>query len=125
MIGFQLITSYFVLTVPYGFAKIYAKKLAIRENHLVLEVNTLMVRNIVEGVHIHYKGLFYPCSSMQLRLTPSSRKCKEILRTVYGNSNAVYGITTFGPKLSLQHKIKAMKAKTTELIRSHNNQIIS
>ena len=23
---------------------------------------------------------------------------------------AVYGITTFGPKLSLQHKIKAMKA---------------
>jgi hypothetical protein len=38
---------------------------------------------------------------------------------------AVYGITTFGPKLSLQHKIKAMKAKTKELILSHNKQIIS
>jgi hypothetical protein len=38
---------------------------------------------------------------------------------------AVYGITTFGPKLSLQHKIKAMKAKTKELMLAHNNLIIS
>jgi hypothetical protein len=38
---------------------------------------------------------------------------------------AVYGITTFGPKLSLQNKVKVMKAKIKELILSHNNQIIS
>jgi hypothetical protein len=38
---------------------------------------------------------------------------------------AVYGITIFGPKLSLQNKVKAMKAKTKELILAHNNQIIS
>jgi hypothetical protein len=38
---------------------------------------------------------------------------------------AVYSITTFGPKLSLQHKINAMKAKTKEMMLAHNNQIIS
>jgi NAD-dependent SIR2 family protein deacetylase len=38
---------------------------------------------------------------------------------------AVYGITTFRPKLSLQNKIKAMKAKMKELMLAHNNQIIS
>jgi hypothetical protein len=38
---------------------------------------------------------------------------------------AVYGITTFGPKLSLQNKIKAMKAKMKELMLAHNSQIIS
>ena len=38
---------------------------------------------------------------------------------------AVYGITIFGPKLSLQNKVKTMKAKTKELILDHNNQIIS
>jgi hypothetical protein len=38
---------------------------------------------------------------------------------------ATYGVTTFGPKLSLQSKIKAMKAKTKELMLAHNNQIIS
>jgi hypothetical protein len=38
---------------------------------------------------------------------------------------AVYSITTFGPKLSLQNKIKAMKAKTKEMILANNNQIIS
>jgi hypothetical protein len=38
---------------------------------------------------------------------------------------AVYGITTFGPKLSLQNNIKAMKAKMKELMLAHNNQIIS
>ena len=36
-----------------------------------------------------------------------------------------YTIATFGPKLSLQNKIKAMKAKMKELILAHNNQIIS
>ena len=38
---------------------------------------------------------------------------------------AVYGITTFGPKLSLQNTIKAMKAKMKEMILTRNNQIIS
>jgi hypothetical protein len=38
---------------------------------------------------------------------------------------AIYGITTFGPKLSLQNKIKAMKAKMKELMLAHNHQIIS
>ena len=38
---------------------------------------------------------------------------------------AMYGITTFGPKLSLQNKIKAMKAKMKEMILAHNHQIIS
>jgi hypothetical protein len=37
----------------------------------------------------------------------------------------IYGITTFGPKLSLQNKIKAIKAKMKELMLAHNNQIIS
>jgi hypothetical protein len=36
-----------------------------------------------------------------------------------------YAITTFGPKLSLQNKIKAMKSKMKELILAHNNQIVS
>jgi rRNA maturation endonuclease Nob1 len=31
-------------------------------------------------VYIHQDGLFCPCCGMQLRLTPSSRRCKEILR---------------------------------------------
>jgi hypothetical protein len=38
---------------------------------------------------------------------------------------ATYGIATFGPKLSLQNKIKTMKAKMKELMLAHNNQIIS
>ena len=38
---------------------------------------------------------------------------------------SVYAITTFGPKLSLQNKIKAMKAKMKELMLAHNNQVIS
>jgi hypothetical protein len=38
---------------------------------------------------------------------------------------ATYAITTFGPKLSLQNKIKATKAKMKELIVVHNNQVIS
>ena len=38
---------------------------------------------------------------------------------------SLYAITTFGPKLSLQNKIKTMKAKVKELILAHNNQVIS
>jgi hypothetical protein len=39
---------------------------------------------------------------------------------------STYGITTFGPKLSLQNKIKAMKSKMKELMLAYNNhQIIS
>jgi hypothetical protein len=38
---------------------------------------------------------------------------------------AIYAITTFGPKLSLQNKVKAMKAKMKELILAHNDQVIS
>jgi hypothetical protein len=37
----------------------------------------------------------------------------------------IYTITTFGPKLPLQSKIKAMKAKMKELMLAHNNQVIS
>ena len=37
----------------------------------------------------------------------------------------IYTITTFGPKLSLQNKIKAMKSKMRALMIAHNNQIIS
>jgi hypothetical protein len=37
---------------------------------------------------------------------------------------SIYAITTFGPKLSLQSKIKAMKAKMKALMLAHNNQII-
>jgi hypothetical protein len=37
----------------------------------------------------------------------------------------VYSITTFGPKLSLQNKIKAMKSKIKEMVLAHNNQVIS
>jgi hypothetical protein len=35
---------------PHWFAETYAKEFATREYHFVLEVTTLMVRNIVEGV---------------------------------------------------------------------------
>jgi hypothetical protein len=38
---------------------------------------------------------------------------------------AIYAITTFGPKLSLQNKIKATKARMKELMLAHNNQVIS
>jgi hypothetical protein len=37
---------------------------------------------------------------------------------------AMYAVTTFGPKLSLQNKIKAIKAKVKELMLAQNNQII-
>jgi hypothetical protein len=37
----------------------------------------------------------------------------------------IYTIAIFGPKLSLQNKIKAMKAKMKEMMLAHNNQIIS
>ena len=38
---------------------------------------------------------------------------------------SVYAITIFGPKLSLQNKIKATKAKMKELMLAHNNHIVS
>jgi hypothetical protein len=38
---------------------------------------------------------------------------------------SVYAITTFGPKLSLQNRVKAMKAKMKELMLAHNERIIS
>jgi hypothetical protein len=38
---------------------------------------------------------------------------------------SIYAITTFGPKLSLQNKIKAMNAKIKELVLAQNNQVIS
>jgi hypothetical protein len=38
---------------------------------------------------------------------------------------SMYAIATFGPKLSLQNKIKAMKAKIKELMLAQNNQVIS
>ena len=38
---------------------------------------------------------------------------------------ATYGITTFGPKLSLQNKVKVAKAKMKELILAQNNQVVS
>ncbi len=38
---------------------------------------------------------------------------------------AIYGITTFGLKLSLQNKIKDTKAKMKELLLAHNSQVIS
>jgi hypothetical protein len=37
----------------------------------------------------------------------------------------IYTIAIFGPKLSLQNKIKAMKAKMKEMTLTRNNQIIS
>ncbi|MFL6459311.1 MAG: hypothetical protein ACJ71G_20360 [Nitrososphaeraceae archaeon] len=37
----------------------------------------------------------------------------------------IYTIATFGPKLSLQNKVKTMRAKMKELMLAHNNQIIS
>jgi hypothetical protein len=37
----------------------------------------------------------------------------------------MYAITTFGPKLSLQNKLKAVKAKMKELMLAHNEQVIS
>ena len=38
---------------------------------------------------------------------------------------AMYSIATFGPKLSLQNKVRAMKAKMKEMVLAHNNQVIS
>ena len=38
---------------------------------------------------------------------------------------ATYAITTYGPKLSMQNKIKNMKYKIKALVLAHNNHIIS
>jgi predicted amidophosphoribosyltransferase len=43
-------------------------------------------------VYLYHDGLFCPCCGMQLRLTPSSRRCKEILRkrkAIVGNGWAL------------------------------------
>jgi hypothetical protein len=37
----------------------------------------------------------------------------------------IYTIATFGPKLSLQTKVRVMKGKMKELMLAHNNQIVS
>ena len=37
----------------------------------------------------------------------------------------IYTIATFGPKLSLQNRIKAMKAKMKEMMLAHNNQMVA
>ena len=37
----------------------------------------------------------------------------------------LYAITTFGPKLSLQNRIKAIKARMKEMMLARNNQVIS
>jgi hypothetical protein len=37
----------------------------------------------------------------------------------------IYTIATFGPKLSLQNKIRSTKAKMKELMLAHNDQIVS
>jgi hypothetical protein len=38
---------------------------------------------------------------------------------------STYAITKFGPNLSIQNKIKAMKSKMKDMMLVHNNQIIS
>jgi hypothetical protein len=38
---------------------------------------------------------------------------------------SIYTITTFGPRLPLQSKMKTMKAKMKEMILAQNNQAIS
>jgi hypothetical protein len=38
---------------------------------------------------------------------------------------ATHGIATFGPKLALRNKVKAMKAKMKELVLAHNDQVIA
>ena len=37
----------------------------------------------------------------------------------------IYAITTFGPRLSLQTKIKTMRANMKERMLAYNNQVIS
>jgi hypothetical protein len=76
-----LITSYFYSNVPYWSAKIYVKEFDTR-------VSFGAGGNYFDGknycrrceVYLYHNGLFCPCCGMLLRLTPSSRACKEILR---------------------------------------------
>jgi predicted amidophosphoribosyltransferase len=76
-----LTTSYFVLIVPHWFAKICER---IRYKRTSFDAGG----NYFDGkkycrrceVYMYHDGLFCPCCGMQLRLTPSSRECKEILR---------------------------------------------
>jgi hypothetical protein len=37
----------------------------------------------------------------------------------------IYTVATFGPRLSLENKVKVIKAIMKELMLAHNNQIIS
>ncbi|MFL6377398.1 MAG: hypothetical protein ACJ71G_08325 [Nitrososphaeraceae archaeon] len=63
------------------------------------------------------------------RSLPSAIVCGEIsimdLFMVTAGLANIYAITTFGPKLSLQNKIKVTKAKMKEMMLAHNNQVIS
>jgi hypothetical protein len=38
---------------------------------------------------------------------------------------SLYAITTFGPKLSLQNRVKAIKARKKDMMLARNNQVIS
>jgi len=38
---------------------------------------------------------------------------------------SIYTITTFGPRLSLQDKIKTVRTKMKEIMLAHNHQVIS
>ena len=71
--------------VPHWFAETYVKEFALREYHLVLEVITLMVRNIVEGARLLIMDCFVHAAVCR-RLTPTSRDYKEILRNRKANS---------------------------------------
>jgi predicted amidophosphoribosyltransferase len=56
-------------------------------------------------VYMYNDGMFCPCCGMQLRLTPSSRRCKEILRKRKDNTMKFNGSSLeldFVSKNSLQ-----------------------
>jgi hypothetical protein len=56
------------------------KRLIQRKYHLVEAIISLARNTVEDEVYLYHDGLFCPCCGMQLRLTPSSRECKEILR---------------------------------------------
>ena len=76
-----LITSFTLKLVPLNALQKYMRKAS---SHNVI----FGISNYFDGkkycrrceVYIHHDGLFCPCCGMQLRLTPTSRECKEILR---------------------------------------------
>jgi hypothetical protein len=66
------------------------------------------------------------CTIITSQLDILSNYIKAIgLFMVTAGLAAVYGITTFGPKLSLQNKVLTMKVKMKELMLTHNNQVVS